>query len=100
MAQNKPSPSTTAIDFHLVDDHGYPLEYSHRASVRLNLQHLLWRETFGFSIHPSIQVTATSGDGEKNDTALNIADVACGTGLWLMDVARELPRAWTDWIST
>ncbi|KAL1970615.1 hypothetical protein VTN77DRAFT_4259 [Rasamsonia byssochlamydoides] len=79
--------SSTA-NFKLADGHGYMLDRSHIAACRLNLQHFLWKEVFQFSIHPAIQLPV--------DRPVHIADVAAGTGLWLIDVARELPAAQLD----
>ncbi|KAF2256816.1 S-adenosyl-L-methionine-dependent methyltransferase [Trematosphaeria pertusa] len=62
---------------------GYILDRSHLAACRLNLQHFLWGETFRFTIHPSITLPAKPA----------IADVACGTGLWLIDAAAQHPEA-------
>ncbi|OCK81165.1 hypothetical protein K432DRAFT_296127, partial [Lepidopterella palustris CBS 459.81] len=50
---------------------------------RLNYQFFLWRETLGFNLHPDIPAP-------KPDA--RIADVATGTGIWLIDVARSLPN--------
>lgn len=50
----------------------YPLGRSSLASTRLNLQHFVFTETFGFNVHPSIPVTKDA----------LVADVGCGTGIW------------------
>ena len=73
-------------DFSVADGHGYVIDRNYLAACRLNLQHYLWKDTLKFSIHPSIQLPRNS----------LIADVAAGTGMWLMDVARELPGAQLD----
>lgn len=62
---------------------GYILDRSHLSACRLNLQHYLWKEALGFTIEPRISLP-------ENAT---IADVGCGTGLWLLDAARLLPEA-------
>ncbi|PWY95899.1 S-adenosyl-L-methionine-dependent methyltransferase [Aspergillus sclerotioniger CBS 115572] len=49
---------------------------------RINLQHYLWAELFGYLLHPDIPLT-------KPD--LKIADVATGTGILLTDLSRRLP---------
>jgi len=51
---------------------------------RINLQHYLWVELFGYLIHPGIPIT-------KPD--LKIADVGTGTGIWLTDLSRRLPSS-------
>lgn len=61
----------------------YSLGRCHLAACRLNLQHYLWRETLGFSVHAAIKLPPNPV----------IADIACGTGLWLIDVSREVPDA-------
>ncbi|PYI02384.1 S-adenosyl-L-methionine-dependent methyltransferase [Aspergillus sclerotiicarbonarius CBS 121057] len=75
-------PSPSPATFHLADGLGYALQQSHRSVIRLNLQHFLWRQEFGYSIHPSIPTTPPPR---------KVVDVACGTALWLIDVAHELP---------
>ncbi|KAF7587095.1 hypothetical protein BBP40_007734 [Aspergillus hancockii] len=94
MAEDKPSPPTAAEGFRLLNSQGFPMNYGYREVNRLNLQHFLWRESFRFSIHPSIQPQLLSN--APNNANLSIADVACGTSLWLADVARELPQAELD----
>ncbi|CZT23716.1 uncharacterized protein RCC_09430 [Ramularia collo-cygni] len=54
---------------------------------RINLQHYLWREIFGYLIHPSIPTGAPD---------LKIADVGTGTGIWLTELADRLPSAQLD----
>lgn len=70
-------------DFGLADGQGYMLDRSHAAACRLNLQFYLWKDAIGFNIHPSIPISENS----------TIADVAAGTGAWLLDVSRTLPNA-------
>ncbi|KIM93704.1 hypothetical protein OIDMADRAFT_46112 [Oidiodendron maius Zn] len=50
-------------------------------SVRLYGQHLLWKLHQGYLLHPSITRTEN----------MKIADIGSGTGLWLLDLARDLP---------
>ncbi|KAI1126419.1 S-adenosyl-L-methionine-dependent methyltransferase [Nemania abortiva] len=49
---------------------------------RINLQHYLWCEIFGYRLHPSLSVESPN---------LQIADVGTGTGIWLLDLAARLP---------
>ena len=49
------------------------------AATRLNNQHWAWHQELGYNLHPSI-VVPTNG---------RIADVATGTGAWLLEVAHE-----------
>lgn len=63
-----------------IDD--YTLARDYRASARLNLQHHLWLETFGYILNPAIPST-------KKEIA--IADVGTGTGIWLLELGRRLP---------
>ncbi|KAL8743952.1 MAG: hypothetical protein Q9190_003748 [Brigantiaea leucoxantha] len=81
MARNNAEP-----DFSAADGQGYMLSYDHTAACRLNLQFYLWRDTLGFNIHPVIEL----------DNSSCVADIACGTGSWLIDVARSLPDAQLD----
>jgi hypothetical protein len=46
---------STPISFKPADGHGYVLDKSHLEACRLNLQHMLFREVFQFSIHPSLR---------------------------------------------
>jgi SAM-dependent methyltransferase len=62
----------------------YNLGRNFLASARLNLQHFLWRETCGFNVHPSIPL-------HKPDLA--IAEVGTGTGIWLLELAKQLPSS-------
>lgn len=70
-------------DFNLTNGRGYMLEGNYAAANRLDLQTLPWKTTFGFNIHPAIRI--------KQDA--RIADIATGTDLWVIEVARELPAA-------
>ena len=77
-------------DWSLVDGHGYILDRdrSHAAASRLNLQFYLWKDALKFNIHPSILPCLS----EK----AVIADVASGSGMWLIDVSRQLKGAQLD----
>ena len=69
-------------DWTLADGRGYMLGRSYAAASRLNLLHYLWKESLHFNLHPSIPIP---------DDAL-VADVATGTAIWPIDVAREYPN--------
>jgi hypothetical protein len=77
---------SSEASFKQADGHGYMLGRSYIAACRLNLQHYLWREALNFNIHPSVQL--------PKDPV--IAEIAVGTGIWLIDVAREHPTAQLD----
>ncbi|KAI4174465.1 MAG: hypothetical protein LQ343_002222 [Gyalolechia ehrenbergii] len=67
------------------DSDDYHLSRHHAASARLNLQHYLWLTTFSnHLLSPKIPV---------DDEQLKVADIATGTGIWLVDFARQHPRA-------
>ena len=74
-------------DFNLANGHGYMLDRSHAAASRLNLQFFLWKDSLQFNIHPSIPIPSHDA---------HIVDVAAGTAIWLIDVARDLPTARLD----
>ena len=74
-------------DFNLADGHEYLLDRSYAAASRLNFQFYLWKESLHFNIHPSIPIP---------DDKAQIADVATGTAIWILDTARELPTAQFD----
>ncbi|OTA64768.1 hypothetical protein K449DRAFT_411371 [Hypoxylon sp. EC38] len=77
-------------DWGLTSGHGYILNRnrSHVAASRLNLQFYLWKDALKFNIHPTILSSLSK-------TAV-IADVASGSGIWLVDLSRELPEARLD----
>ncbi|KAL4730896.1 hypothetical protein ACLX1H_002938 [Fusarium chlamydosporum] len=50
-------------------------------SIRLDAQHLLWRLHTGYSLHPAIPRSST----------MRVAEIGAGTGVWLFDLAQELP---------
>lgn len=59
----------------------YILPHDHLAGARLNLQHYLLKECIGYTLHPSIPITPSA----------SIADVATGTGIWLLDLSLKQP---------
>ncbi|KAL5363156.1 S-adenosyl-L-methionine-dependent methyltransferase [Aspergillus floccosus] len=62
----------------------YRLNRDVAASTRLSLQHYIWKENMGYLLHPAIDVSRPD---------LAIADVGTGTGIWLLDLLRQLPNA-------
>ncbi|KAF2235508.1 hypothetical protein EV356DRAFT_120428 [Viridothelium virens] len=64
-------------------DSKYVLRRDYAASSRLNLQFFLWKDLLRFNLHPDIAKTL--------NPHARIADVATGTSIWLVDLARELP---------
>ncbi|KAJ5114214.1 hypothetical protein N7456_002748 [Penicillium angulare] len=52
-------------------------------SVRLDAQHLLWKMHKGYELHPLIPRTDN----------MKIAEIGTGTGIWLFDIARQLPSS-------
>lgn len=78
--------SNVSPDFNLADGHGYMLGRSYAAASRLNFQHYLWKESLHFNLHPSLSIPKEA----------HIADVATGTAIWLIHVAREYPIARLD----
>ncbi|KAJ6035863.1 hypothetical protein N7540_000142 [Penicillium herquei] len=60
---------------------------SYRTSARLHLQHLLIQNTLGYLLEPNIEeLLAASGSD------LRIADLACGNGIWLIDLETYLAK--------
>lgn len=51
---------------------------------RINLQHYLWGELFGYLTHPDIPT---------GNPHLKVADVGTGTGIWLTDLGSRLPKS-------
>ena len=66
---------------------GYVLNRDYAASTRLNCQFLLWKQELGFNLHPSIDIPSSGS---------HIADIATGTAIWLLDLARSLPDSRLD----
>ena len=77
-------PECQVPDFNLANGRGYLLDRNYAAASRLNYQFFLWKDSLKFNIHPSIPV---------QNHQLQIADVATGTAIWPVHVARELPSA-------
>ncbi|MDI1490845.1 MAG: hypothetical protein OHK93_002050 [Ramalina farinacea] len=61
---------------------GYFLGRDHKASTRLNYQHFWTSNLIKDLLHPEIKV-------DRSDMC--IADVGTGTGVWLVDVAQQVP---------
>ncbi|KAK5994070.1 N-methyltransferase tcpN-like protein [Cladobotryum mycophilum] len=80
----------TSTDWGLTNGKGYILnrDRGHAAACRLNLQFYLWKDALKFNIHPSILPTLP--------VQASIVDVAAGSGIWLVDVSRQLPDARLD----
>ncbi|ROV90906.1 hypothetical protein VMCG_09957 [Cytospora schulzeri] len=49
---------------------------------RINLQHYIWIQLYGYHVHPNIPTDLSQA---------RIADVGTGTGIWLLDLASKLP---------
>ena len=68
-----------------------------RTSVRLHLQHLLFQNTLGHYLSPTIEASCIrDGDGDGDDGAtsssqpLRVADLGCCNGVWLTDLSSVL----------
>ncbi|KAK8101519.1 S-adenosyl-L-methionine-dependent methyltransferase [Apiospora kogelbergensis] len=59
----------------------YPLARDYIDFTRLNLQHHLWKDIFGYSLSPKIP---------RDKEFLKVADVGTGTGVWLLDLHSQL----------
>ncbi|TKA74166.1 hypothetical protein B0A55_06582 [Friedmanniomyces simplex] len=70
------------------NDH-YPMPRDTSETARLNAQHKCLVGAFGFHIHPSIPVAS-------EERKLRVADVACGSGIWLTEIATQYPHAQCD----
>ncbi|KAK3311847.1 hypothetical protein B0H66DRAFT_575676 [Apodospora peruviana] len=76
-----PVPTVTEIKAGVGD---YPLARDYVDYNRLNLQHHLWKDIFGYSLSPKIP---------RDKTFLKVADVGTGTGVWLLDLHSQLPSS-------
>ncbi|KAF7871876.1 hypothetical protein EAF04_003983 [Stromatinia cepivora] len=61
----------------------YLLDRSPLGSSRLYVLHWLWQRLAGHLLHSSIPIAEN----------MKIADIACGTGIWLIDLAKELKES-------
>ena len=69
---------------HELDD--YLLPRNATESERLNLQHKIFESSLGYLIHPFILQHV-----ETPNTVVAIADIGCGTGVWLREAAKVFP---------
>ncbi|RAH81718.1 hypothetical protein BO86DRAFT_389249 [Aspergillus japonicus CBS 114.51] len=60
----------------------YLLSRDHVDCDRLNLQHSLWTQMFGYLLHPLI---------DTSNPHLKVADLGTGTACWLTDLSAQLP---------
>ncbi|KAL8737026.1 MAG: hypothetical protein Q9181_002090 [Wetmoreana brouardii] len=70
----------------------YVLGRDFKSASRLNYQHYLWYETLQFNLHHVIidhLRLPTSHHDAKSGPPRKIADVACGSGAWVRDVAQS-----------
>ncbi|MCJ1353415.1 MAG: hypothetical protein MMC33_003401 [Icmadophila ericetorum] len=65
---------------------GYFLGRDFSASIRLYFQYWMWRRQLGYLLNPLIPLTDD----------MKVADIACGTGIWLIDLAKEAPHVQCD----
>ncbi|CRG89158.1 hypothetical protein PISL3812_06194 [Talaromyces islandicus] len=72
----------------LGDGTRYDLGRDFLGSARLNLQHYLWKETLGYDLHPN-------ANADNASQPLHIADVGTGTGIFLLSLARRLPKSYS-----
>ncbi|KAE8154228.1 hypothetical protein BDV25DRAFT_126700 [Aspergillus avenaceus] len=66
----------------MTNDPDYIFSRNYLDNNRINLQHYLVVQLFGYHIHPSIPITPET----------RIADIGTGTGIWLTDLADKLPK--------
>ncbi|KAA8627694.1 umta methyltransferase family protein [Pyrenophora tritici-repentis] len=58
---------------------------------RINLQHYLWVELFGYLTHPNIRLLEKAHSSTESKP-LRVADVGTGTAIWLTDLGARLPH--------
>ncbi|EXL69248.1 hypothetical protein FOPG_14779 [Fusarium oxysporum f. sp. conglutinans race 2 54008] len=66
----------------------YLLSRDSEETARLNEQHSVWTDVLGYLIHPDIEKSLPLNT--------KIADIATGTGIWALHVARNRPEATVD----
>ena len=72
----------------------YVLRRNYAATTRLNCQNFLWKLELGWALHPSI--TSTLPLPADSSHTPRIADLATGTAIWAIDIARDFPTAQID----
>ncbi|KAF2766339.1 S-adenosyl-L-methionine-dependent methyltransferase, partial [Teratosphaeria nubilosa] len=65
----------------------YTLPRDQTESGRLNQQHEVYKQQLGYILHPTIAASLPQ--------TAHIADVATGTGVWLLELASTLPQTHT-----
>ncbi|KAF2751669.1 hypothetical protein M011DRAFT_463179 [Sporormia fimetaria CBS 119925] len=65
----------------------YWLGHASEEVQRLAEQHFLWTKAIGYLIHPSIAATLPPN--------ARIADLGCGTGIWLVETSKSSPSTYT-----
>jgi len=66
---------------------GYMLGRNFTSACRLNAQHYVWQQELQFNVHPDIPSLQPGS---------RVADVAAGTGAWLLETARAFPDVQFD----
>ncbi|KAI1353472.1 S-adenosyl-L-methionine-dependent methyltransferase [Xylaria sp. FL0043] len=61
---------------------------NYRTSARLYFQHMLCQNTLGFLLENHIEQAIP----RANTSVLQVADLACGNGVWLVDLCGELAK--------
>lgn len=65
----------------------YALQRDIMASARLTTQHYVMQSRIGWLLHPDIKAAVGS------NVEVNVADVACGNGIWSIEFAAEYSQA-------
>ena len=81
----------------------YVLGRDFKSASRLNYQHYLWYETLHFNLHPlaadHLRQQPTSYQEDTTNSVIprrKIADIACGSGAWVRDMAHRRPDILLD----
>ncbi|KAL6721257.1 hypothetical protein ACLMJK_000359 [Lecanora helva] len=85
-------PTTTSPQEPTSQPHPYVLARDFKSISRLNYEHYLWHSTLNYNLHPTI-TSHLQLQSSSHPSPLKIADIACGTGLWLTQVAHQYPHA-------
>lgn len=67
----------------------YIFGYSELASARLSYQHKLMTDRRGYLLHPKILSHVQAAESSSSVEPLRILDLACGNGVWAIELARS-----------
>ncbi|KAH6692570.1 S-adenosyl-L-methionine-dependent methyltransferase [Plectosphaerella plurivora] len=77
--------------YHAYREGQYVLPNDDQEQERLNLQHHIWRLLIGGRLYTAPLTLPKNGDDDAD--SFRILDLGCGTGVWAIEMADEIPAA-------